>query len=365
MKISKRILAALTALTLGICLLAVPAAAAGYTLPDLPTDQCVVDNAGMLSADTESWLDSANGTLQDKCKGATIAVLTLPDVGSSTTEDVAYAAFNQWGVGSSTENNGVLLLLVKQTAEYSDGDYYLIYGKGLEGTDLSKQVSTLLQTYMESDFAAGDYDAAVKATVTAAAKLLAQQYGVTLDLSGAGTGTAAQGDTGSGYADEAQPSVLEEVLSVLVTILVWGIVIVLLFSILILPIGRGFGWGWGPFGWAWGPFGWFGGGYGWHHHHGPPPPGGFGGFYDDDRRGPRGPRGPRPPRGGGGFGGFGGGGGFGGMGGGGSFGGGAGRGGGGGFGGFGGRGGGFGGGGGGFGGMGGGGSFGGGGGRGR
>ena len=367
MKKAKRFLTALAAAALSLCVLALPASAAvGYTLPALPSAQCVVDDAGMLSADTESWLDTLNGTLQEKCKGATIAVLTLDDVGDSTTENVALDAFNTWGVGSSTENNGVLLLLVRQTQEYSDGDYYLTYGKGLNNTDLAKQASALLQNDMEDSFAAGNYDNAVKQTVTAAAELLANQYGVTLDASGAAAGTAgSNGSYDNGYTR------YNPVAQVIVDILLWILGIVLVLALLVMPIGRGFGWGWGPFGWHWGPFGWCGpwwfGARPWYNDRwggprGPRPPygGGFGGGFGG------GPRPPRPPRGGG----FGGGG-FGGMGGGGSFGGGAGRGGfGGGFGGghSGGFGGGFGGGGfggGGFGGMGGGGSFGGGAGRGR
>ena len=371
---TKRFLTALTAALLAVCLLALPAAAAvGYTLPSLPASECVVDDADMLSSDTESWLDTLNGTLQDQCSGATIAVLTLNDVGDSTTEDVALDAFNTWGVGSSSENNGVLLLLVRQTAEYSDGDYYLTYGKGLNNTDLAKQASTLLQTYMEDKFAAGDYDAAVKQTVTAAAQLLADQYGVTLDTSSAGTAGTTAGTANNSYDSGNSDGYAHynPVAQVIMDLLVTVLVIVLILALLVLPVGRGFGWGWGPFGWHWGPFGWCGPWWfgarpwyedRWHGPRGPRPPygGGFGGGFGG------GPRPPRPPRGGG----FGGGG-FGGMGGGGSFGGGAGRGGhsggfGGGFGGGGFGGGGFGGGhSGGFGGMGGGGSFGGGAGRGR
>lgn len=319
----KRWGAALLTAALGAALLAVPAFAAGsIDLPDLPADVCVVDEADMLSSTTEQYLDSLNGALQTQCQGATLAVLTVPQIGNTTTEEYAIAAMETWGVGDANEQNGALLLLVGETAQYADGDYYLAYSKGFSGTDLAKQASTILSSG-EKDFAAGDYDTFVTDVADAAAQCIADQYGVTLGS----TGTAGGGTVQPQPQPEPDPG--PSVFSLLGRFLLVLAVFLILFSLLIAPMGRSMGWGWGPFAWTWGPFGWW-------RPRGPRPP-----------RPPRPPRNPpRPPRGGG----------FGGMGGGGSFGGGFGRGGGFGGGGF--RGGGFGG-------MGGGGSFGGGAGRGR
>ena len=59
--------------------------------------------------------------------GRSIGVLTVDYTGNLTTEDYALQAFNTWGIGSSSENNGVLILLVMESQEYEDGDYYLTY----------------------------------------------------------------------------------------------------------------------------------------------------------------------------------------------------------------------------------------------
>ncbi|MCI2047799.1 MAG: TPM domain-containing protein [Faecalibacterium sp.] len=341
----KRFFALLAALTILCGALAMPAAAAKLVdLPNLPSDKCVVDDADMLSADTESWLDSVNGVLQKQCSGATIAVLTLDGVGNSTTEVCAQEAFNTWGVGSKTENNGVLILLVRQTPQYSDGDYFMMFGTGLDGTNLSKQVSTILQNDMEDDFAAGNYDAAIQRTVLTVSDELASLYNTSVTLPAVGAAGNTQNQNGGWDAspEAVRGSAAGEIIGGILSLILLIVILMLVLAIVIVPVGRGFGWGWGPFGWGWGPFGWFGGPhYYHHHHHGPRGPGGWGG-----PGGPGGFGGPGP----GGFGGMGGGG----------FGGGMGRGG---FGGGGFGGGGFGGGG--FGGMGGGGSFGGGGGRGR
>ena len=364
MNLKKKFFALLTALALLGGALAMPASAASLVdLPDLPSDQCVVDDANMLSADTESWLNSVNGILQSQCSGATIAVLTLDGVGNSTTEVCAQTAFNTWGVGSKTENNGVLILLVRQTPQYSDGDYFMLLGTGLQGTDLEKQVSTILQNDMEDDFAAGNYDAAIQRTVLTVSDDLAGLYNTSVSLPAVGAAGNTQGgttnDTNGGWdasPEAVRGSTFGEIIGGILSTILMIVLCLLLLVLIILPVGRGFGWGWGPFSWGWGPFGWFGGPRYYHHHgpRGPRGPGGFGGPGGPHGPGPGGPHGPSGGHHGGGSGGFGGG--FGGMGGG-MGGGGMGRGG---------MGGGFGGGmGGGFGGMGGGGSFGGGGGRGR
>lgn len=296
-----------------VCLSALsPAYAAKADLPELPKDQCVVDEANVLNSSTEQTIIDLNNQLQANCKGATIGVLTVEYTGNDSTEDYATQAFNAWGIGSSSQNNGVLILLVMESAQYADGDYYLTYGDGFRNTTLAKQSSAIAQT-MEEQFAAKDYDGAVTTCARNVANTIADIYGVSLSGS---TGTVQPGYQGSQSSGD---STLTDILTLVVS--------VVLLIVIIRSVAYVFA---SPCGWLW----CFGGPRPPRRRRGPPPPppGGFyGGF-----------RGPRPPRGG-----------FGGMGGG-SFGGGAGRGG-------------FGGGsfGGGFGGMGGGSSHGGGGGRGR
>lgn len=307
---AKRISALVLAVVVSAAVLC-PAAFAAQ-LPSLPKDQCVVDEANVLNSSTEQTIIDLNNQLQANCKGATIGVLTVEYTGNDSTEDYATQAFNAWGIGSSSQNNGVLILLVMESAQYADGDYYLTYGDGFRNTTLAKQSSAIAQT-MEDQFAARNYDGAVTTCARNVANTIADIYGVSLSGS---TGTVQPGYQGSQSSGD---STLTDILTLVVS--------VVLLIVIIRSVAYVFA---SPCGWLW----CFGGPRPPRRRRGPPPPppGGFyGGF-----------RGPRPPRGG-----------FGGMGGG-SFGGGAGRGG-------------FGGGsfGGGFGGMGGGSSHGGGGGRGR
>ena len=293
-----------------------PAYAAKADLPELPKDQCVVDEANVLNSSTEQTITELNAQLESSCSGAQIGVLTVEYTGNDSTEDYATQAFNAWGIGSSSQNNGVLILLVMESAQYADGDYYLTYGDGFRNTTLAKQSSAIAQT-MEDQFAAKDYDGAVTTCARNVANTIADIYGVSLS-GNTGNGNTVQPGYQGGQSSGG--SALTDILTLVVS--------VVLLIVIIRSMAYVFA---SPCGWLW----CFGGPRPPRRRRGPPPPP-PGGFYG-------GSRGPRPPRGGG----------FGGMGGG-SFGGGAGRGG-------------FGGGsfGGGFGGMGGGSSHGGGGGRGR
>ena len=176
---SRRIAALLLVVTVGITALAPAASASSIQLPSLPKDQCVVDDAGVLSDSTTSELETLNAQLSSSCDGAQIGVLTVDYTGNATTEDYATEAFNTWGIGSSSKNNGVLILLVMQSDQYADGDYYLTYGDGFRSTMLADQASSLVQT-MEDDFAAKKYDAAVLTCATNVANTIAEVYGVTL-----------------------------------------------------------------------------------------------------------------------------------------------------------------------------------------
>ena len=285
--LARRVSALVLVATVGLTALVPAAFAAPASLPDLPKDQCVVDDANVLSSSTVQTIQDLNTQLDASCKGAQIGVLTVDYTGSVSTEDYAVEAANTWGLGSSSENNGVLILLVMQSPEYADGDYYLTYGDGFRNTTLASQASAIAQT-MEDDFASQNYDGAVTTCARNVANTIADLYGVS--LSGSTTSNVAGGNynyTDNYYeAPVAKPAFWETAVDGLFTILAYGIVIVALFFMFVVPFGHSAGWYWGPFGW-----------FGWRHRRGPrrPPYDDFGpgpgGFY-----GPRGPAWPqRPP----------------------------------------------------------------------
>lgn len=291
--------------------LAVPVLAAG--IPDAP-DAYVYDEAGVLSDSTEQYINLETAALDEAC-GGQIAVVAVEFTGAYSTADYAYELFNAWGIGDRNENNGLLLLLVTGAE-----DYYIMPGSGVTDIFSGGTLQTLMDDYLEADFAAGNYDAGVRKTFDRIMEIYGEKY----DLTPTSTSDAGY----SGYAD-AEDSLFSRFFRVIGKILIVAILIVLVIVLIRFFAGgpRGGGGGYGGGG---------GGGF-WNglllgsllnrrrYTYRPPPPH-FGG-----------PRPPRPPHVGrpgggfggrpGGFGGFGGGrtGGFGGFGGGGSRGGGAGR----------------------------------------
>ena len=181
-----------------------PAYAAKADLPELPKDQCVVDEANVLSSSTVQTITDLNAQLESSCGGAQIGVLTVDYTGNLTTEDYALQAFNTWGIGSSSENNGVLILLVMESQEYEDGDYYLTYGDGFRNTTLESQASALAQT-MEDDFVRQDYDDAVTTCARNVAQTIADIYGVSLSGGNTNNGSynepAYDDNSGGGFGD--------------------------------------------------------------------------------------------------------------------------------------------------------------------
>ena len=328
---AKRISALVLAVVVSAAVLC-PAAFAAQ-LPSLPKDQCVVDDAGVLSSSTVQTITELNAQLESSCSGAQIGVLTVEYTGNDSTEDYAVQAANAWGIGSSTGNNGVLILLVMETQQYADGDYYIATGDGFRNTTLESQASALAQT-MEDDFVRQDYDDAVTTCAQNVAQTIADIYGVSLS-----DGNTNNGSYNEPAYDDNSSGGLGDILLGFITILFTVVLLLIIVSVVVYTFS-------GPLG---GLFWCFGGP--WHRgprpprgrrNPPPPPPGGpYGGFGGPGPYGGRGPRSSPPPRrtpprstpprsggfGGGSFGGgsFGGGS-FGGMGGGSSHGGGGGRG---------------------------------------
>ena len=286
--VAKRISALALVFVVSLAALCPAVFAASASLPDLPAGQCVVDDANVLNSQVEQTINDLNGKLEANCSGAQIGVLTVQYTGNLSTEDYATEAFNAWGIGDASNNNGVLILLVMESPLYEDGDYYVTYGDGFRNTMLESQASAIAQT-MEDDFVNRDYDAAVVTCASNVADTIAQVYGVSLN------GGSYAGD--SSYAEPADDDMsFGEVISTLVmlfvTLLIFVWVLALVFRFLIAPIGRAFGCSWGPFAW-----GYMAGSARRRRPGPPPPPGpGFGpGYGPGYGPGPRNDR-PRPPR---------------------------------------------------------------------
>ena len=129
-----------------------------------------------------------NVDLQKAC-GAQIVVAAVKTLNGLTREDYAYRLINEWGVGDKTGNNGAVLLLAIE-----EDDYYLTTGTGMERHLDAGAAKTMLDKYLEPDFAKKDYDAGIRKIFEALFKRVNSVYraGVTFRDASSWQTTAAQ-----------------------------------------------------------------------------------------------------------------------------------------------------------------------------
>lgn len=139
----------------------------------------VYDYAGVLSDETMAHIDAMNASLFAQT-GAQLMVQTVSTTGGVDIVDYATDLGNQYGVGSRERNNGLVLVLALDDMSPSGllGDYGVSGGDGLY--QYGQELTSLLYAYMEEDFAAGDYDAAVRKTADAYFDWFGDFYGVSI-----------------------------------------------------------------------------------------------------------------------------------------------------------------------------------------
>jgi uncharacterized protein len=161
----KKLLSAVLTLLLTLSLASIVWAAPNVVQPT--EDFYVLDRADVLSDQTERYIIENNKVLFDGCGGELVFV-TLDFTGAASIADYAYELFNQWGIGSAENNNGVLVLM-----SIGAEDYYVLPGEGLDG-----RLDDPTATYLEPDFAKGDYDAGAQKLFTALYGQVAALYGM-------------------------------------------------------------------------------------------------------------------------------------------------------------------------------------------
>ena len=145
-------LSALLCALLCMALLTAPALA----VVQAPENTYVGDYAGVLSDATEDYIMTQNETLTAATGGA-IVVVTVDFLDGMEIDDYAYEIFNDWGIGDADADNGLLLLLA-----IGEENYYALQGSGIQNALTASKLDDYLWNYLESDFAAGDYDAGVR-----------------------------------------------------------------------------------------------------------------------------------------------------------------------------------------------------------
>lgn len=132
-------------------------------LPEVQQYQWISDEAGLLSQETRSVIESYNEAWNEKYY-AVVAVAAVEDISGRSPEEFAKELGKAWGLG----DHDMLLLLAKGE------DYYVSLGNGLTMTDTQQ---TKLKTAIEPDYYGGDWDAAVVSFMRQADVIYAQILG--------------------------------------------------------------------------------------------------------------------------------------------------------------------------------------------
>ncbi|MCK4515754.1 MAG: TPM domain-containing protein, partial [Spirochaetaceae bacterium] len=135
----------------------------------------VNDFANIISADAEQQMEQIIAAVREQTP-AEIAVVTVESMSPyATIEDYGIALANEWKIGSSSDDAGVILILA-----LSEREVRIEVGYGLEGAIPDGKAGSILDSYVLPDLREGDYGAGLLNGVAAVALEIADEYGVTL-----------------------------------------------------------------------------------------------------------------------------------------------------------------------------------------
>ena len=233
-------------------------------VPPPPASGYVLDTANVLSSGTVQYINQSVQALEQACNGAQIAVVTVNFTDGLGVEQYAYQLFNSWGVGDAQKNNGFLLLLSIQ-----EEDYWAMAGSGVQGYFTPSYIDNMLQSNLEPDFAAGNYDAGVNKTFGAILSGFMNYYGVSnLSNGGSAGGAVSNGgydsnyDYNGGYYDYGY-STSDSIMNIVGGFVSFFVIIVVLIIVIAViskmsmrgGVARGYGYNpypfWGGFGMGW------------------------------------------------------------------------------------------------------------------
>ncbi len=125
-----------------------------------PLNRPVIDQTGTLSS---SSIDTISATINQSRtqKDYQMGVLLIPTLGADEyLEGYSLKVARQWGIGTATKDNGVLLLIVMDERKVR-----IEVGRGLEGDLTDAESSRIIRNVLAAQFRNGAYEKGVEQTV--------------------------------------------------------------------------------------------------------------------------------------------------------------------------------------------------------
>lgn len=130
----------------------------------------VQDEAQLLRAEDRQMIEQISAQVQ-KQSAVEIAVVTLKSLGDESIEEAAVNLFEKWGIGSKTEDLGLLLLVALE-----DKKLRIEVGYGLEDLLPDAKVGAIIDRLMLPEFKQGNFSAGIMAGYIEILKVLNQRY---------------------------------------------------------------------------------------------------------------------------------------------------------------------------------------------
>jgi uncharacterized protein len=140
----------------------------------------VFDYADLIEDSDEQEMRKTAKVLDDKTK-AQIVVVTVNDLSQMELEDYALKIFRDWGIGDKKKNNGLLILVNKESlVKNRRGRIRIEVGYGLEGAINDGKAGAILDNFALPAFETGEYSKGIKDTFMVISSEVAEEYGLDL-----------------------------------------------------------------------------------------------------------------------------------------------------------------------------------------
>lgn len=153
---------------LATLLISLPLTALAGQVPPAPAEY-ISDQAHLLSQEIESELIEQLTLLETETTSE-IGILTIESLEGRSIEEYAVEVFRSWGIGQSSSNNGLLLVIALE-----DREMRIEVGYGLEGRITDSASSSIIREVLTPAFRAGEYEEGVRQAVQIMAALVRQE----------------------------------------------------------------------------------------------------------------------------------------------------------------------------------------------
>lgn len=144
------------------------------------TNIYVFDYADLIDEADKLEMQKIAKALDDKTK-AEIVVVTLNDLSHMEIEEYALKLFRSWGIGDKEKNNGILILVNKESILNNQrGRIRIEVGYGLEGAINDGKAGAILDNFALPAFETGEYSKGIRDTFMAVCSEVAKEYGLDL-----------------------------------------------------------------------------------------------------------------------------------------------------------------------------------------